>query len=179
MMLRLVKGAARGFATGPCKTSACANAAHRFLTVHPLTGGAGDAVMNAQTKKQSHSCVWCGQPVARRLCLVLIGPSVMPGQPHRWLFCSLLCLQGWAAAERAPPPDRPSSAELAMPGSVLNRERVCAIVAQSDCRASERKRGCHINRKIEYGRKPRRNPHHDYSVIRRTHFPSQATQRRI
>ena len=58
-------------------------------------------IPNMKTQRGSRpSCCWCLQPVSRPH-LQLLGPSVKPGMPHRWFFCSLLCLQAWCVRERA------------------------------------------------------------------------------
>ncbi|MFZ1084166.1 MAG: hypothetical protein WAN35_04285 [Terracidiphilus sp.] len=56
--------------------------------------------MNAQTKNSLLPCCWCGSPVGR-LHISVAAPAVAVGRPHRWLFCGLLCLFGWCAAERS------------------------------------------------------------------------------
>ena len=58
--------------------------------------------MKTQRVNPSSLCPWCGEPVGR-LHMVLTGPSIAVGEPHRWVFCSLLCLQRWVVAERALP----------------------------------------------------------------------------
>jgi hypothetical protein len=91
--------APRGFAT-PLPTPATKNRRRGPRIRFALDAPRRSASMNAQTKKSFTSCCWCGQPVGH-LHMLVNGPHVVFGRPHRWVFCGLLCLVGWAQCERS------------------------------------------------------------------------------
>ncbi len=83
-----------------CGHSPVENVKDAFPTGSPVDSSCEKPTMKTQCFTTRPSCCRCSLPVSRpHLCLT--GPSVRPGVPHRWYFCSLLCLQSWCCDQRA------------------------------------------------------------------------------